>query len=266
VNRGLRIKDTVLACHDGLRRNPRTCCYPQHQHKMAGHLSYCGYLLLCVYVSGSIGSPVSNEELQMLIDKVNRGEMNPAMLPIHGHYNSLGTKRAFEFGLGKKDAQLDDLKRAYEFGLGRRAYDFGIGKRQRSNNPSLGMGRRSFDFGIGKRSDQDKQEFKKAFEFGVGRRAAYDQELAKKAFEFGLGKKAFEFGLGKKAFEFGLGKKAFEFGLGKKASDEEVHRDSQHYNKLVAKRDTSSHQQEDAVDASKVEEVHRSTGAAAEGV
>jgi len=241
---------------------------PTNQHKMAGQLSYCGYLLLCVYVSGSIGSPVSNEDLQMLIDKVHRGEMNPAMLPIHGHYNSLGTKRAFEFGLGKKDAQLDDLKRAYEFGLGRRAYDFGIGKRQRSNNPSLGMGRRSFDFGIGKRSDQDKQEYglgKKAFEFGVGRRAAYDQELAKKAFEFGLGKKAFEFGLGKKAFEFGLGKKAFEFGLGKKASDEEVHRDSQHYSKLE-KRDTSSHQQTDAVGASKVGEVHRSNVAPAEVV
>jgi len=221
---------------------------------MCGQLSYCGYLLLCVYVSGSIGSPVSNEELQMLLDKVHRGEMNPAMLPIHGHYNSLGTKRAFEFGLGKKDAQLDDLKRAYEFGLGRRAYDFGIGKRQRSNNPSLGMGRRSFDFGIGKRSDQE-QEYglgKKAFEFGVGRRA-YDQELAKKAFEFGLGKKA---------FEFGLGKKAFEFGLGKKAADEEIQRDTQHYNKLE-KRDTSSHQKTDVVGA---EDLHRSNAAAAEVV
>lgn len=197
----------------------------------------------------------------MLLDKVHQGEMNPAMLPIHGHYNNVGTKRAFEFGLGKKDAQLDDLKRAYEFGLGRRAYDFGIGKRQRSNNP-LGMGRRSFDFGIGKRSDQEYGLGKKAFEFGVGRRA-YEQELAKKAFEFGLGKKAFEFGLGKKAFEFGLGKKAFEFGLGKKASGEEVH--SQHYNKLE-KRDTSSHHQSDVVGASKVGDVHRSNVAPVEVV
>jgi len=118
-------------------------------------LGYLVCLVMCIYITGSVGNAVSAENLKFLLDKVHRGEMNPAMLPIHGHYNNIQSKRAFEFGLGKKDSSLDDLKRAYEFGLGRRAYDFGTGKRQRSSNSDMGMGRRSFDFGIGKRSRDD---------------------------------------------------------------------------------------------------------------
>jgi len=189
-------------------------------------------LVVLGLTTGVDSSSLSNAEMAAIIDKVERGEIDPAELPIHGHYNGINLKRAFEFGLGKKDYPVEAMKRAFEFGLGRRGYSDNAAAKRAPY--SFGLGKKSpYEFGLGKRSSSSEYD-KRAFEFGLGKRA-FEFGLGKKAFEFGLGKRAFEFGLGKKAFEFGLGKKdpkygsdmesgnvhmdkkAFEFGLGKKA-------------------------------------------------